>query len=274
LVHDPSKCNKLSVEQKRELVYEMSKWPDDAIEMLSSWSRHDILQILCAELGKERRYTGIAKPKMIELLLRTVLEKKSQQPSNDPSITTDEASVFCKNSACRAKMRRDDAFCRRCSCCICMKYDDNKDPSLWLICNSEPPFDGISCGVSSHLECVLQRETGSSNERFRCSSCGKTNDLLSSWRKQMVVARETRRVDILCYRLSLARKILSGTKHYRNPYSILEEAVAKLEEELGPLTGSPVKTARGIVNRLSSGPHIRKLCASAVDSLDSLLSST
>lgn len=46
----------------------------------------------------------------------------------------------------------------------------------------------------------------------------------------------------------------------------------KLEADLGPLTGLPVKTARGIVNRLSSGPEVQRLCAAAIDSLDSMLS--
>lgn len=89
----------------------------------------------------------------------------------------------------------------------------------------------------------------------------------------MVVARDTRRVDILGYRLSLAQKILAGTKHYQNLCSAIDEAVEKLEEEVGPLTGLPVKKARGIVNRLSSGHEIQRLCGSAIESLDSLLSS-
>lgn len=86
------------------------------------------------------------------------------------------------------------------------------------------------------------------------------------------MARDTRKVDELCYRLSLGQKILAGTKHYLNLYQIVDEAVKKLEEEMGPLTGIPVKKARGIVNRLSSGQEVQKLCASAVESLDLMLS--
>lgn len=91
-------------------------------------------------------------------------------------------------------------------------------------------------------------------------------------RKQLVVARDTRRVDILCYRLSLCQKILSSTKSYQNLCAYIDEAVLKLEEDVGPLTGLPVKKARGIVNRLSSGVEIQKFCASAMESLDSILS--
>ncbi|GER32611.1 vernalization5/VIN3-like [Striga asiatica] len=314
---DPSTFNKLSMDQKRQLVREMSKWPDGATEILQSWTRLELLQILCAELGKERKYTGLSKSKIIEQLLRTIHEKNSkefghtnipenqqlllengerspkrQKKSDPPNRVPADASgamsvdlevesssiVYCKNSACKAKLSSGSVFCKRCSCCICRQYDDNKDPSLWLMCNTDPPFHGVSCGMSCHLECALKHEnSGISQDKgldgsFCCVSCGKINDLLSSWKKQIVAARDTRRVDILGYRLSLGQKILAGTKHYQNLYDIIDEAVKKLEEEVGPLTGLPVKKARGIVNRLSSGPEIQRLCASAVESLDLILS--
>ncbi|CAI9761264.1 unnamed protein product [Fraxinus pennsylvanica] len=319
LVFDPSKCSKLSMEQKRVVVYELSKWSDGAADILQAWSRQDILQILCAELGKERKYTGLTKLKIIEHLLKVVSDKKSlergtenlpetrplldngertpkrQRKSDNPNhllsaADTDASNIadgdlinttYCKNSACKAKLNREDLFCKRCSCCICLQYDDNKDPSLWLVCSSDPPFQGKSCGMSCHLECALRHEkSGITNNRqdkgldgnFFCVYCGKVNDLLSLWRKQLTVARDTRRVDILCYRLSLSQKILAGTKHYKNLYGIIDEAVKKLEEDVGPLTGLPVKTARGIVNRLSSGPEVQRLCASAVDSFNLRLS--
>ncbi|KAL8488921.1 hypothetical protein ACS0TY_025006 [Phlomoides rotata] len=318
LIFDPSKCSKLSMERKRELVYEVSKLDDSATDILHTWSRQDILQILCAELGKERKYTGLTKTKIIEHLLKIVYEKsqergtpnvseaqptsensertpkrqrKSDHPNRLPIATNAAASsapdvdsgitVYCKNSACQANLNREDAFCKRCSCCICRQYDDNKDPSLWLICSSDPPFLGMPCGMSCHLECIFRHEnSGISRDgkdkgldgSFRCISCGKVNDLLGSWRKQLVVARDTRRVDILCYRLSLCQKILAGTKDYQNLCEYVDEAVLKLEKDVGPLTGLPVKMARGIVNRLSSGPEIQRLCASAIESLDLMLS--
>lgn len=95
--------------------------------------------------------------------------------------------MYCKNSACKANLNREDVFCKRCSCCICRQYDDNKDPSLWLICSSDPPFHGTPCGMSCHLECAFRHEnSGISRDRhdkgldgsFRCVSCGKVNDLL------------------------------------------------------------------------------------------------
>ncbi|KAF8400299.1 hypothetical protein HHK36_013596 [Tetracentron sinense] len=224
-VLDPSKCSKLSIEEKRELVYEISKQSHGAPEMLQSWSRRDLIQILCAEMGKERKCTGLTKYKLIEHLLRIVSEKKSMkhmaesdpepQPSPENSQTTAKRQrktnhpsrlpnaanhfcisngdgglgngIYCQNSACRAIVRQEDAFCKRCSCCICCQYDDNKDPSLWLVCSSEPPYQGDSCGMSCHLECALKHvRAGIAKDGhnagldgcFYCVSCGKVNDLL------------------------------------------------------------------------------------------------
>lgn len=88
-----------------------------------------------------------------------------------------------------------------------------------------------------------------------------------------MIARDTRRVDILCYRLALTKKLTSGTEKYREISGIVDEAIDKLEAEVGPLSDVPVKMGRGIVNRLSSGLAVQKLCTSAVEKLDSLLSS-
>ncbi|KAK8630258.1 hypothetical protein V6N13_079059 [Hibiscus sabdariffa] len=290
---DPTKCSKLSMDEKRELVYELSKRTSRASEMLQSWSRQEILQVLCAEMGKERKYTGLTKLKIIENLLKIVAEKNSGDhegvtdpelhsyptggqrtvkrqrkadcpsrlpiPVSDPGVVNGGNdtinAVYCKNSACKATLRQDDIFCKRCSCCICHKFDDNKDPSLWLFCSSEPPFLGNSCGMSCHLECALKHEkSGIGKDKrhavldgsFYCVACGKVNDLLGCWRKQMMAAKDTRRVDILCYRVSLGQNLLNRTEKYR----------------------------RGIVNRLSSGPEVQKLCSSAVESLDKMLFDT
>lgn len=77
----------------------------------------------------------------------------------------------------------------------------------------------------------------------------------------------------MCYRVSLCRKLLSGTEKYKHLYGAVDDAVRKLEAELGPLTGLPVKTARGIVNRLASGSEVQRLCATALESIDTMLSS-
>ncbi|WOL06466.1 protein VERNALIZATION INSENSITIVE 3 isoform X1 [Canna indica] len=318
-VLDPSKCSMLSVEEKRELVRELSKWPESAPEKLQTWSRRDLLEILCAEIGKERKYTSLTKQKMIEYILKVVSDKKSgeqakdrdstrvsstpspqtpskrqrknEHPSHLPIVTNNFQSQdveealenirYCQNSACRATLKIEDAFCKRCSCCICHKYDDNKDPSLWLFCATETITQGDSCGLSCHLECALKNEkTGimKSAQRTRldgsycCTYCGKVNDLLGCWKKQLMIAKDARRVDVLSHRISLSHKLLSLTEKYHCLHKIVDTARKKLEDEVGP-TDDFSNMARGIVNRLSVGAEVQKLCAQAVELLDSMRSS-
>ncbi|KAJ0251729.1 VIN3-like protein 2 [Hirschfeldia incana] len=321
---DSSKCSQMSVDEKRQLVYELSKQSHLATEVLQAWSRQEILQILCAEMGKERKYTGLTKVKIIEALLKIVSEKNSgeydekkkkkkksdteclpverntkrQRKVDEPtryvaSTSNNNASgscssvntkgeeknttTYCNNLACRAILREGDSFCRRCSCCVCLKYDDNKDPSLWLTCSSDPPFEGDSCGFSCHLECAFKSEKsglasgGGDRCCFYCVSCGKQNSLLECWKKQLTIARETRRVDVLCYRLLLVQKLIKGSSSkYQNLCEVVDEAVKILEADVGTLTGLPTKMGRGIVNRLQSGPDVQKLCSDALESLQTL----
>ncbi|CAA6662313.1 unnamed protein product [Spirodela intermedia] len=194
-----------------------------------------------------------------------------------------EASKLCKNAACRASMGPEEPFCRRCSCCSCHKFDENKDPSLWLVCGSEAPSEGDSCGASYHLECVLKQEKGGVartelgeglDGSFYCVHCGKVNDLLGCLRKQLSTARKARRVDTLCYRLSLSRRILNGNPRVKNLHGVVDSAARKLEAEVGTLDGLPAKMGRGIVNRLSSGAEVQSLCAAAIATVDSMLSSS
>ncbi|KAL9262539.1 VIN3-like protein [Drosera capensis] len=315
---DPSKCTKLSIEEKMSLVYDLSELSHDAAAVLHSFSRQELMQIACAESGKERKYTGWPKQRLIDQLLRIAAEKKGadhdlrvlrhqqspivelrastrqrklDHPSRIPlssglipmsygGSSNRSTGIYCKNSACKASLSRTDEFCRRCSCCLCRKFDDNKDPSLWLTCCSEPPFQGHACDMSCHLECFPKR--GASNiakavkgvefdGTFYCVSCGKVNDFLSCWRKQLIVAKETRRVDILCYRLSLCERLLKGTTLYRKVAEIVDEAVKKLEADVGPINSSSMKMGRGIVNRLSAGPEVQRLCGSAIEALESMM---
>lgn len=121
------------------------------------------------------------------------------------------------------------------------------------------------CTVLDSLKYLVlpYHEWNETNTQFNFFRC---------WKKQLTKAKDTRRVDILCYRISLSKKVLSDGEKYRDVYQIVDEAVKKLEAEVGPLTGVPVGMGRGIVNRLSSGPEVQKLCSLAIDTLDSLLS--
>ncbi|KAL0677311.1 hypothetical protein Bca4012_005292 [Brassica carinata] len=313
---DSMKGRKMSVDEKRKLVHELSKDSDLAFEALQVWTHEEIRQVLCAELGKERKYKNLTKAQLINSLLKTVSEKKAPTPpikgnsggdqedrKRDSSTTTKTTkrnskrqrknatptryvsaesvnkakcgSIYCKNLACQAVLRQEDLFCQRCSCCICHKYDDNKDPSLWLTCGSDPPFPGESCGLSCHLDCAFKTEKSGLKPSsdvdgcFYCVSCGKTNSLLECWKKQMLIAKETRSVDVLCHRLVLAQKLLKGTEKYRKLSETVEEAVKSLETELcgGPLTDLPSAMCRGNVNRLGSARKVKDLCSSAWKSL-------
>ncbi|XP_010539427.1 PREDICTED: protein VERNALIZATION INSENSITIVE 3 isoform X2 [Tarenaya hassleriana] len=268
-------CGKLCLDERIELIHALSmKKPDEAYKRLQSWSRREILEMLRAT-GNERKYSSLTKPKLIENLLDLLSGRRNSEGKQK---TDGSESVCCKNSACRAVLGWEGEFCKRCSCCVCLKYDDNKAPSLWLTCGSELLSEGEGCGLSCHLECALEHENsgiGRDGDRgrldggFYCVSCGKENDLIS-WRKQMTVAKETRRVDILSYRVYLGQKLLRGTIKYRELSSFMDEAMMKLEVDVGPL---PLKmAARGIVNRLSSGPCVQELCSSALASLDKMLS--
>lgn len=96
-------------------------------------------------------------------------------------------SWICKNASCRAMVPKDDSFCKRCSCCVCHNFDENKDPSLWLVCEPEKSDDAEFCGLSCHLECAFRENkvgvTSLGNLMkldgcFCCYSCGKVSEIL------------------------------------------------------------------------------------------------
>ncbi|KAJ1421309.1 Oberon, PHD finger domain [Sesbania bispinosa] len=306
---DPAKCAALNLQDKQRLVHEIAQ-SKDAPNMLHSFTRRELLEIICAELGKERKYTGYTKSQMIEHLLKIISKKSnsdviqntcahspakscigSKRKKGPPSLDLQYAPLenskeetvkilVCQNVACRATLNPEDSFCKRCSCCICHCYDDNKDPSLWLTCSSDHTNEE-SCGMSCHLQCALSNQVlGILKGRggitldgsFYCVSCGKINELMRTWRKQLLVAKEARRVDILSLRISLAHRILVGTEVYKEVQKIVETALKLLENEVGPLDHVYARMTRGIVSRLSSGAEVQKLCNTAVECFDSKFS--
>ena len=117
--------------------------------------------------------------------------RRSEHPVHLPSaeIFEDFRSAntwICKNSACKAVLSSEDTFCKRCSCCICHLFDDNKDPSLWLVCTSESG-DRDCCGLSCHIECALQCQKAGVfslgqfmllDGSYCCASCGKVSGII------------------------------------------------------------------------------------------------
>ncbi|KAM7275758.1 hypothetical protein ACFE04_017624 [Oxalis oulophora] len=213
--------------------------------------------------------------------------RKGENPVRVP-LTPDQSvdngylnSWVCKNSACRAVLSTDDTFCKRCSCCICHLFDDNKDPSLWLVCSSESP-QADSCGLSCHIECALQRERVGVVDHgqlmqldgsYCCASCGKVSGILGYWKKQLVIARDARRVDVLCYRIYLSDRLLHGSSRFKELHDIVKDAKAKLEAEVGPVNGVSAQSARGIVSRLSVAGDLQKLCSLGIEKAEEWLNS-
>ncbi|KAL8208720.1 hypothetical protein R6Q57_008132 [Mikania cordata] len=183
---------------------------------------------------------------------------------------------ICRNSACRAVLSIVETFCKRCSCCICHLFDENKDPSLWLECTSD---DGESCGLSCHIECALQRGKVGVVDYSRlmrldgsycCASCGKISEILGYWKKQLTIAKDCRRVDNLCYRIYLSYRLFDGTSRFLDLHNIVKDAKNKLETEVGPLSGVSAKMARGIVSRLSVAGEVQELCYAAIQKADEI----
>ncbi|XP_062090725.1 VIN3-like protein 1 isoform X1 [Humulus lupulus] len=285
-----------------------SRSPELLQEFLRSGPKKELLRTC---FDKDKKNLVSSKNKTMEIAKVTCKTNKkvdprkaSSSPSNQPSSrkqnrkgenpvrlppTPEQSSEFglshswiCKNSACRAVLSIDDTFCRRCSCCICHLFDDNKDPSLWLVCSSDSG-QGDSCGLSCHIECALQREKVGVVDlgqlmqldgSYCCASCGKVSGILGCWKKQLLVAKDARRVDVLCYRIYLSYRLLDGTSRFRELHDIVKEAKAKLETEVGPVNGVSSKMARGIVSRLSIAGDVQKLCSLAIGKADEWLTNT
>lgn len=92
------------------------------------------------------------------------------------------------------------------------------------------------------------------------------------WKRQLVVAKDARRVDILCSRIYLSHRLLDGTTRFKELHQIVQDAKAKLETEVGPLDGSS-KMARCIVGRLPVAADVQKLCSLAMEKADDWLQS-
>ena len=87
-----------------------------------------------------------------------------------------------------------------------------------------------------------------------------------------MIAKDARRVDVLCHRIFISHKLLSLTTKFQSLHELVDIAMKKLEAEVGPITDLP-NMARGIVNRLCVGAEVQRLCARAVELLDTMLSS-
>lgn len=92
-------------------------------------------------------------------------------------------------------------------------------------------------------------------------------------KKQLHIAKDARRVDVLCYRIYLSFRLLDGTSRFKEIHETIKDAKAKLETEVGPVDGTSAKMARGIVSRLSVAGEVQEFCSLAIERADQWLNS-
>ncbi|GJN09521.1 hypothetical protein PR202_ga27536 [Eleusine coracana subsp. coracana] len=190
MVMDPEKQNEMSLKDKRQLVYEIARWPQSAVEILQCWTRRDLLELICAELGKERKYTNVPKAKMIAYLLKLVSRNNGQ-------LKDDSA-----NDILSGENNKDGT----------QTTGNGEQQHLVKLVNSDSSMRREARAGSSRSKKtgILKNGCASKLEdcSFYCVYCGKINWLMRSLRKQLAIAREARRVDVLCERLSLSNKLI------------------------------------------------------------------
>ncbi|WVY91600.1 hypothetical protein V8G54_037114, partial [Vigna mungo] len=122
---DPAKWGVLSLPEKQRLVHEIAQQSKDASTMLQTFTRRELLEIICAELGKERKYTGYTKSQMIEHLLK-IISKNSNLHDMEKAIIgcqrskkngyTVFANIPGSQNSCRNRNVQGTAKdCRNCS---------------------------------------------------------------------------------------------------------------------------------------------------------------
>ncbi|XP_010535995.1 PREDICTED: VIN3-like protein 1 [Tarenaya hassleriana] len=216
-------------------------------------------------------------------------KKRSRKPENPKPLreqqplgpTSDANPRVCANAACRKVQSEVDKFCRRCSCCICGTFDENKDTSKWLECsNQSGESESERCGLSCHVECALEKnEVGviyhgplmQLDGGYRCRFCGTISGIIQFWKKQLVIAKTSRRLDTLAYKINLSCRLLDGTLKFKELHEIVKDAKAKLDSEIGPTDMESASKLHGLVGRLSVAAHIRKSCSLAIGKADELL---
>lgn len=106
----------MNIAEKRQLVHQLSKNSHRAFRVLQDWTRQDILHILSAELGKEIKYSGLTKARIINKLLKIVSEKQNSEQDNEVSSPTEgntdqkeKKIVSDENCGDQEKKKRDSS---------------------------------------------------------------------------------------------------------------------------------------------------------------------
>jgi hypothetical protein len=107
-VLDPAKCRLLSVNEKRELVHELSMSPGSALERMNSWTRLDIREILCTELGsRDIKYDSLSRNRLLGHLFRAVNGNKHQQQHDVENKSGPDLDSNNLQSPCKIQIAND-----------------------------------------------------------------------------------------------------------------------------------------------------------------------
>jgi hypothetical protein len=106
-VLDP-KCRLLSVNEKRELVHELSMSPGSALERMNSWTRLDIREILCTELGsRDIKYDSLSRNRLLGHLFRAVNGNKHRQQHDVENKSGPDLDANNLQSLCKIQIEND-----------------------------------------------------------------------------------------------------------------------------------------------------------------------
>ncbi|KAK1300013.1 Protein VERNALIZATION INSENSITIVE 3 [Acorus calamus] len=209
---DPAKCSELSLEQKRGIVREIFRSTDSSPDILLSWGRRDLLEVICAEMGKKRKYSGVTKPKMIQHLQKLISGKGSAHTTDDPLPDFDSHSPSKTNSGSKKPRKKES-------------------PMKFITGSNHVPLE--------------EEQTMLAQTTDDCQGCQTS--------RHFVLPDIFKPQDPQRYR------------KYKDLHAIVNMAIKKLKKEVGPLDRVSAKMARGIVNRLTCGSEVQKLCAYAIE---------
>ncbi|KAI3451423.1 hypothetical protein Pfo_008088 [Paulownia fortunei] len=78
-------------------------------------------------------------------------------------------------------------------------------------------------------------------------------------KKQLKIAKDVHRVDVLCYRIFLSYRLLDGTSRFKEIHKLITDLKAELEIELGPLNDAAAKMSLGHASRLQAASRAKTM---------------
>jgi hypothetical protein len=92
----------------RELVHELSKSPGSALERMNSWTRLDIREILCIEIGSRNiKYDSLSRNRLLGHLFRAVNGNKHRQQHDVENKSGPDLDANNLQSPCKIQIAND-----------------------------------------------------------------------------------------------------------------------------------------------------------------------